>query len=42
VSAVSVEVCNDYEPLLDVPLVVPDTLRICSKTSMREFPPTIY
>jgi Flp pilus assembly protein TadG len=42
VNAVRVEVCNDYEPLLDVPLVVPDTLRICSATTMRAFPPTIY
>lgn len=38
VDAVTVEVCNDYEPLLDVPLVVPDTLRICSTTAMRKFP----
>jgi Flp pilus assembly protein TadG len=38
VDAVTVRVCNDYEPLLDVPLIVPDTLRICSATAMREFP----
>ncbi|MEX2225292.1 MAG: TadE family protein [Dehalococcoidia bacterium] len=40
VNAVKVEVCNDYEPLLDVPLIVPDTLRICSATAMRAFPPS--
>jgi len=39
VDAVTVKVCNDYEPLLDVPLVIPDPIRICSATSMREFPP---
>jgi hypothetical protein len=42
VNAVRVEVCNDYEPMLDVPLVIPDTLRICSATTMRAFPPTTY
>jgi Flp pilus assembly protein TadG len=36
VDAVTVTVCNDYEPLLDVPLVIPDPIRICSKTSMRK------
>jgi Flp pilus assembly protein TadG len=40
VNAITVEVCNDYEPLLDVPLVVPDTLRMCSSTAMRKFPTT--
>jgi hypothetical protein len=39
VSAIRVEVCNDYEPMLDVPIVIPDTLRICSATTMRTFPP---
>lgn len=39
VNAVQVKVCNDYSPMLNVPLVIPDTLRICSRTSMRAFPP---
>jgi hypothetical protein len=38
VNAITVEVCNEYEPLLNVPLVVPDTMRICSATAMRKFP----
>lgn len=42
VNAVRVEVCNDYSPLLDVPLLMPSGIRICSATSMRKFPPTVY
>jgi Flp pilus assembly protein TadG len=40
VDAVRVEVCNNYSTLLGVPLVVPDTFRMCSSTAMREFPPS--
>jgi hypothetical protein len=35
VEAVSVTVCNDHKPMLDVRLVLPDTFRMCSTTSMR-------
>lgn len=36
--AVRVDVCNDYSLLLGVPLVMPDAVRMCSTTTMREFP----
>jgi Flp pilus assembly protein TadG len=36
--AVRVTVCNDYTPLLDVPVVMPSGFRMCSSTLMREFP----
>lgn len=39
VDAVRVTVCDDYTLLLGVPILLPDTMRICSATSMREFPP---
>ncbi|MEX2245307.1 MAG: TadE family protein [Dehalococcoidia bacterium] len=35
VDAVAVEVCNEHTLLLNVPLVLPDTLRMCSTTTMR-------
>jgi hypothetical protein len=35
--AVRVTVCNDYTPLLDVPVVMPSGFRMCSSTLMREF-----
>jgi len=35
VEAVSVEVCNDHSLLLGVPLVLPEELRMCSRTVMR-------
>jgi hypothetical protein len=35
VDAVSVQVCNDHSLLLNVPLVMPDTFRMCSATVMR-------
>jgi hypothetical protein len=38
--AVRVEVCNDHEPMLGVPLIMPSTFRMCSTTSMREFVPS--
>jgi Flp pilus assembly protein TadG len=39
VNAIRVTVCNDYTPLLGVELVMPDSFRMCSATSMRVFPP---
>ena len=39
VNAVTVEVCQDYTPMLGVRLVMPDSFRMCSATSMRAFPP---
>jgi Flp pilus assembly protein TadG len=35
--AVRVTVCNDYTPLMGVPVVMPDGFRMCSSTLMREF-----
>lgn len=35
VDAVRVEVCNDRTLLLDVPLIMPDSFRMCSSTTMR-------
>jgi hypothetical protein len=35
VDAVRVTVCKDHGLLLGVPLVMPDTLRMCSSTAMR-------
>ncbi len=40
VDAVRVEVCHDYTLLLGVDLVMPDTFRMCSTTSMRDFTPS--
>ncbi len=40
VNAVRVNVCNDHQPLLGVPLIMPATFRMCSKTTMRKFPPS--
>jgi hypothetical protein len=40
VDAVRVEVCNDHESLLGIPLIMPDTFRMCSTTSMRDFTPS--
>ena len=40
VDAVRVEVCNDHQAMLGIPLVIPDTFRMCSTTSMREFVPS--
>jgi Flp pilus assembly protein TadG len=39
VEAVRVEVCNDHEPLLGIPLIMSGTFRMCSSTSMRDFTP---
>lgn len=36
---VTVDVCTDYTPLLNVPLVIPNSLRMCASTTMRDFPP---
>lgn len=41
-NAIRVTVCNDYSLLLQVPLIIPDGIRMCSSTSMRKFPPTIF
>jgi Flp pilus assembly protein TadG len=38
--AVRVEVCQDYTLLLGIDLVMPDTFRMCSTTSMRDFTPS--
>lgn len=35
VDAIRVEVCNDRTLLLDIPLVMPDSFRMCSETTMR-------
>jgi len=40
--AVRVTVCNDYSLIIGWELVMPDNYRICSSTSMREFPPAQY
>jgi hypothetical protein len=40
VEAVRVEVCHDYTLLLGVDLILPDTFRMCSETSMRDFTPS--
>jgi Flp pilus assembly protein TadG len=40
VEAVRVEVCNDHEPLLGIPLIMPSVFRMCSTTSMRDFTPS--
>lgn len=37
---VQVEVCTDYTSLLNIPLVMPSSFRMCASTTMREFPPT--
>jgi Flp pilus assembly protein TadG len=36
--ALRVTVCNDYTPLLGIPIVMPSGFRMCSSTMMREFP----
>jgi hypothetical protein len=38
VDAVRVEVCNDRSLLMGVPIVLPDTVRMCSTTTMRVLP----
>jgi Flp pilus assembly protein TadG len=40
VEAVRVEVCQDYTLLLGIDLVLPDSFRMCSTTSMRDFTPS--
>ena len=35
VDAIRVEVCNDRTLLMDVPLIMPDSFRMCSTTTMR-------
>ena len=35
VDAVRVEVCNDRSLLLNIPLIMPETFRMCSTTTMR-------
>lgn len=35
VDAIKVEVCNDRTLILNVPLIMPDTFRMCSETTMR-------
>ncbi len=40
--AVRVTVCNNYTLLIGATLVLPDNFRMCSSTSMREFPPATY
>jgi hypothetical protein len=40
VEAVRVEVCHDYTLLLGIDLILPDTFRMCSTTSMRDFTPS--
>lgn len=40
VEAVRVEVCNDHEPLLGIPLLITGPFRICSSTSMRDYTPS--
>lgn len=35
-NAIRVTVCNDYTLLLDVPIVMPSSFRMCSSTSMRK------
>jgi Flp pilus assembly protein TadG len=37
VDAVKVTVCNDYNPLLGIPLILNGTRRMCSTTAMRVF-----
>jgi hypothetical protein len=38
VDAVRVQVCNDRSLLMGVPIVLPDTFRMCSTTTMRILP----
>jgi hypothetical protein len=38
VDAINVEVCNDRSLILGVPLILPDTFRMCSDTTMRLLP----
>ena len=35
VNAIRVEVCNNRTLIMSIPLVMPDTFRMCSKTTMR-------
>lgn len=37
-NAIRVEVCNDRTLLMDIPLVMPESFRMCSKTTMRLLP----
>ena len=36
--AIRVEVCNDRTLIMNIPLVMPDTFRMCSTTTMRVLP----
>ena len=38
VDAIRVEVCNDRTLLMDIPLIMPDSFRMCSTTTMRKLP----
>lgn len=38
VPAIKVRVCNDRTLILDAPLVMPDSFRMCSETTMRVLP----
>ena len=38
VDAISVEVCNDRSLIMNVPLVMPESFRMCSRTIMRVLP----
>lgn len=40
--SITVEVCNDRSLILRIPIVLPDTFRLCSDTTMRIFPPQPY
>lgn len=40
--SITVEVCNDRSLILRIPVVLPDTIRMCSHTTMRIFPPQPY
>jgi hypothetical protein len=38
VPAINVEVCNDRSLIMNIPLVMPETHRMCSETTMRVLP----
>ena len=38
VDAIRVEVCNDRSLLLNIPLIMPESFRMCSTTTMRVLP----
>ena len=37
-NAIKVEVCNDRSLIMNIPLVMPETFRMCSETTMRVLP----